>query len=76
MTPDRFLNKLLYVIETIKAPIIIIICVVAIIQVVAATFIGGHDKRALFSTIVSLMVMAALLFYIDKFILWIANFVR
>ena len=75
MTPDRFLQKLVEVLGTIKAPIIIIICVLALIQVVAGVFIGGHDKRAVFSTVATLMLMAAILFYIDKFILWIANFV-
>ena len=51
MTPDRFLQKLVDVLGMIKAPVIIIICVIAIIQVISAVFIGGHDKRAVFSTV-------------------------
>lgn len=76
MTPERFLQKLIHVIDTIKAPIIIMICIIAIIQVVASTFIGGQDKRAIFSTVATLMIIAAILFYVDKFILWLAAFVR
>jgi len=75
MSPDRFLQKLVEVVGMIKAPVIIIICAVAIIQVVSATFIGGNDKRAIFSTVITLLGIAALLFYIDKLILWMANFI-
>jgi hypothetical protein len=76
MTPDRFLQKLVEVIGMIKAPAIIIIMAIALIQSVSSVFIGGQDKRALFSTIAGLMLMAALIFYVDKFVLWISTLVR
>jgi hypothetical protein len=76
MTPDRFLQKLVEVIGLIKAPAIIIIMVIALIQTVSGVFIGGQDKRALFSTIAGLMLMAALIFYVDKFVLWISTLIR
>lgn len=76
MTPDRFLQKLVEVIGMIKAPAIIIIFVLALIQAISSVFIGGQDKRALFSTIAGLMIMAALIFYVDKFVLWISTLIR
>ena len=74
MTPDRFLQKLVDVLGMIKAPVIIIICCIAIIQVIAAVFIGGHDKRAVFSTVLTLLMIAAILFSLDRLILWMADF--
>jgi hypothetical protein len=60
----------------IKAPAIIIIMAIALIQTVSSVFIGGQDKKALFSTIAGLMLMAAMIFYVDRFVLWISNFIR
>ena len=74
MTPDRFLQKLVDVIGMIKAPSIIIICCIAIIQVISAVFLGGHDKRAVFSTVLTLLMVAAILFSLDRLILWMADF--
>lgn len=74
MTPDRFLQKLIDVIGMIKAPAIIIITVIALIQVGSTVFIGGQDKRALFTTIAGLMLLAALIFYVDRLIVWISTF--
>ena len=74
MTPDRFLQKLVDVLGMIKAPVIIIICCIAIIQVISAVFIGGHDKRAVFSTVLTLLMIAAILFSLDRLILWMADF--
>ena len=65
MTPDRFLQKLLDLITMIKVPAVIIICVISLIQVLSATFVGGYDKKAIFST----------LFYADKFVLWMSTFI-
>ena len=62
MTPDRFLQKLVDVITMIKVPGVIIICVLSFFQVLSATFVGGYDKRAIFSTVVGLMIMAAIIF--------------
>ena len=76
MTPDSFLQKLVQVIGMIKAPAIIIIMIIALIQSGSAVFIGGQDKRTLFSTMVGLMVMAALIFYVDRLVLWISTFMR
>lgn len=76
MTPERFLQRLVEVIGTIKAPAIIIIMAIALIQTVSSVFIGGQDKKALFSTIAGLMLMAALIFYVDRFVLWISTFIR
>ena len=76
MTPEAFLKKLTDMMAIVKVPIIILICGIALFQVFIAAFVGGHDKRAVFSTIISLIVMAMLILYIDKFILWLANFVR
>lgn len=76
MTPDRFLQKLVQVIGMIKAPAIIIIMIIALIQAGSAVFIGGQDKRTLFSTMVGLMVMAALISYVDRLVLWISTFMR
>lgn len=75
MTPDRLLQKLVEAIGMIKALAIIIILVIALTQALSAAFIGGHDKRVLFSTIAGLMLMAALIFYIDKFVLWMSTFI-
>lgn len=74
MTPERFLQKLVDVVGMVKAPLVIIICAVAIIQVVSTTFVSGNDKRAIFSTVITLLGVAALLFYIDRLILWMADF--
>jgi hypothetical protein len=76
MTPDRFLQKLVDVIGMIKAPAIIIIMAIALIQTVSSVFIGGQDKKALFSTIAGLMLMAAMIFYVDRFVLWMSTFIR
>lgn len=76
MTPDRFLQRLIEVIGMIKAPAIIIIMVIALIQAGSAVFIGGQDKRTLFSTIAGLMLMAALIFYVDRLVIWISTFMR
>jgi hypothetical protein len=76
MAPDRFLQKLVEVIGLIKVPAIIIILVIALIQASAAVFIGGHDKRALFSTILGLMLMASLIFYVDKLVIWLSTLMR
>ena len=74
MSSDRFLQKLVDVLDMIKAPTIIIICCIAIIQVIAAVFLGGQDKRAVFSTVLTLLMIAAILFSLDRLILWMANF--
>ena len=76
MNPDRFLQKRIEVIGMIKAPAIIIIMVIALIQAGSAVFIGGQDKKALFSTIAGLMLLAALIFYVDRLVMFISNFVR
>lgn len=76
MTPDRFLQKLVEVIGMIKVPAIIIIMVIALIQAGSTVFIGGQDKRTLFSTMIGLMLMAALIFYVDRLVIWISTFVR
>jgi len=76
MAPDRFLQKLVEVIGLIKAPVIIIILVIALIQAASAVFIGGQDKRALFSTIFGLMLMASLIFYVDKLVIWLSTLIR
>ena len=76
MTPDRFLQKLVDVIGMIKAPAIIIIMAIELIQTVSSVFIGGQDKKALFSTIAGLMLMAAMIFYVDRFVLWMSTFIR
>jgi hypothetical protein len=76
MTPDRFLQKLVDVIGMIKAPAIIIIMAIALIQTVSSVFIGGQDKKALFSTIAGLMLMAAMIFYVDRFVSWMSTFIR
>ena len=76
MAPDKFLQKLVDVIGIVKAPTMIIILVIALLQVTAAVFISGRDKKALFSTITGLMLMAAMIFYVDRLVLWIAMFVR
>jgi hypothetical protein len=76
MTPDRFLQKLVDVIGMIKAPAIIIIMAIALIQTVSSVFIGGQDKKTLFSTIAGLMLMAAMIFYVDRIVLWMSTFIR
>ena len=76
MTPDRFLQKLVEVIGMIKAPAIIVIMVIALIQAGSSVFIGGQDKRTLFSTMIGLMLMAALIFYVDRLVIWISTFMR
>ena len=76
MTPDRFLQKLVEVIGMLKVPAIIIIMVIALIQAGSTVFIGGQDKRTLFSTMIGLMLMAALIFYVDRLVLWINTFMR
>lgn len=76
MTPDGFLQKLVEVIGMIKVPAIIIIMVIALIQAGSTVFIGGQDKRTLFSTMIGLMLMAALIFYVDRLVIWISTFVR
>ena len=76
MTPDRFLQKLVEVIGMLKVPSIIIIMVIALIQAGSTVFIGGQDKRTLFSTIIGLMILAALIFYVDRLVLWISTFMR
>ncbi|XWN35392.1 MAG: hypothetical protein ROO73_01200 [Roseivirga sp.] len=75
MTPDRFLQKLVEVIAMIKVPTLIIIFIIALVQVLTATFISGHDKRENFTTVASLMIMAAIIFYTDKFVIWLSHFV-
>ena len=75
MTPELFCQKLVEVIGKLKAPAVIIIFVIALVKVLAATFIGAHDKRELFATVVTLMIMASLLFYVDRFVLWISTFI-
>ena len=69
MTPDRFLQKLVEVIGMIKAPAIIVIMVIALLQAGSSVFIGGQDKRTLFSTMIGLMLMAALIFYVDRLVM-------
>ena len=76
MNPDRFLQKLVEVIGMLKVPYIIIIMVIALIQAGSTVFIGGQDKRTLFSTIIGLMILAALIFYVDRLVLWISTFMR
>ena len=76
MNPDRFLQKLVEVIGMLKVPAIIIIMVIALIQAGSTVFIGGQDKRTLFSTIIGLMILAALIFYVDRLVLWISTFMR
>ena len=76
MTPEKFLQRLVEVIGLIKAPAIIIIMVIALIQTLSSVFIGGQDKRALFSTIAGLMLMAALIFYVDRFVIWMSTLMR
>ena len=76
MNPDRFLQKLVEVIGMLKVPSIIIIMVIALIQAGSTVFIGGQDKRTLFSTIIGLMILAALIFYVDRLVLWISTFMR
>jgi len=75
MSPDRFLYKLVEIIRLAKVPVVIIIFVVALFQVASSIFVGGHDKRAAFSTVLGLMVLAALIFYADQLVSWISNFV-
>jgi hypothetical protein len=76
MTPDRFLQKLVEVIGMLKVPAIIIIMVIALIQAGSTVFIGGQDKRTLFSTMIGLMLMAALIFYVDRLVIWVNTFMR
>lgn len=76
MTPDRFLQKLVEVIGMIKAPAIIVIMVIALLQAGSSVFIGGQDKRTLFSTMIGLMLMAALIFYVNRLVIWISTFMR
>ena len=76
MNPDRFLQKLVEVIGMLKVPSIIIIMVIALIQAGSTVFIGGQDKRTLFSTMIGLMILAALIFYVDRLVLWISTFMR
>lgn len=75
MAPDRFLYKLIEIIRIIKIPSVIIIFVIALVQVSASAFVGGYDKRAIFSTVIGLMIMAALIFYTEQLVEWISNFV-
>ena len=74
MSPDSFLQKMVHIIGKIKAPFIIAICCIAIFRVLASVFSGGEDKREVFRTIVVLLATAALLFYIDKLIIWMEDF--
>ena len=76
MTPDRFLQKLVEVMGMIKTPAIIVIMVIALLQAGSSVFIGGQDKRTLFSTMIGLMLMAALIFYVDRLVIWISTFMR
>lgn len=76
MNPDRFLQKLVEVIGMLKVPAIIIIMVIALIQAGSTVFIGGQDKRTLFSTMIGLMLMAALIFYVDRLVIWVNTFMR
>lgn len=76
MNPDRFLQKLVEVIGMLKVPSIIIIMVIALIQAGSTVFIGGQDKRTLFSTMIGLMLMAALIFYVDRLVIWVNTFMR
>jgi hypothetical protein len=71
---EKFLTKILGVIKTIKAPIIVIIFILALVQVGYNAFIGGHDKRSLITTLIGLMVMAGLIFYAEQIVEWIKNF--
>ena len=75
MSPDSFLQKLVEIIRLVKVPMVIIIFVVALLQVASSVFVGGHDKRALFSTVLGLMILAALIFYTDQLVTWISHFV-
>jgi len=60
----------------IKVPALVIIFTIALVQVLIATFISGHDKRENLSTVASLMIMAAIIFYTDRFVLWLSHFVE
>ena len=76
MNPNTFLQKLVEVVGILKIPAIIIIMVIALIQAGSAVFIGGQDKRTLFSTMIGLILMATLIFYVDRLVIWIGNFMR
>ena len=68
---DQFLNKLLAAVKLFRAPAITIVVILAIIKLVYSGFIGDGDKRGMFSTILMLMTIVALLFYAEQLILWI-----
>ncbi len=72
---ERFLEKVLGVVKTVKVPIILIIFIIALIQVGYNVFIGGQDKRAIVTTLIGLMAMAALIFYAEHIVEWIKNFI-
>lgn len=75
MAPERFLQKLVDVIGYIKVPVVVLIFIIALVKVLAHTFVGGQDKRANFSTVVGLMIMASIIFYVDKFVVWLHLFI-
>ena len=76
MPLDTFLQKLVAAVGMLKIPAIIIIMVIALIQAGSAVFIGGQDKRTLFSTIIGLILLATLIFYVDRLVIWVSNFMR
>lgn len=76
MNPENFLTRLIDILGMVKTPIVIVISLVALVQVLAATFIGGQDKRANFATVIGLIIMAAIIFYMDRFIIWLAGHIQ
>ena len=68
---EQFLAKLLTAVKAIKIPAITIIFIISLIRISYTAFVGDGDKRSMFSTILMLMTIAALLFYADQLILWI-----
>jgi hypothetical protein len=68
---DQFLIKLLAALKLVRVPAITIAVIISIMKLAYTGFIGDGDKRGMFSTILMLMAVVALLFYAEGLILWI-----
>ncbi len=48
----------------------VILFIIGIIQIASSSFVGGHDDRGVYSRVGWLFFIAALLFSVDKIIIW------
>lgn len=67
----QFLDKILGYLIDFKLPFITIIFLVVAYLMIYNIFIGGQDKRGAITTIISLVLMAAFMFYLEHIVLWI-----